>query len=125
MSKLSLKFVVALAANVAMLIDLPIADRDTRALEVKVELPRDCGGRRTSAGPSSRREQVADLEEGPLQSVHGRVQEVQDLPLQGAPARLALLPGVQLQEGHLRHVRQEDDERQELQAEQPVVTNAV
>ena len=34
MSKLSLKFVVALAASVAMLIDLHIADRDTRAVEV-------------------------------------------------------------------------------------------
>ena len=45
---------------------------------------------------------------------------MQDLPLQGAPAGLALLPGVQLQEGHLRHVRKEDDERQELQAEQPM-----
>ena len=42
-----------------------------------------------------------------------------------APGELALLPRVRLQEGHLRHVRQEDDERQELQAEQPVVTNAV
>ena len=62
---------------------------------------------------------------GPLQPVHGRVQEVQDLPLQGAPAGLALLPGVQLQEGHLRHVRQEDDERQELQAKQPIRSEVI
>ena len=40
------------------------ADRDTRALEVQVQLPRDCGGRRTCSGPRCRREQVADFEKG-------------------------------------------------------------
>ena len=41
-------------------------------------------------------------------------QRVSHLSHQSAPGRVPLLPGVRLQEGHLRHVRQENPRHQEL-----------
>ena len=67
--------------------------------------------------PKGWREQVADFEEEPFQPSERRLSPVQDLQDQGAPGGVALLSGVLVQEGHLRHVREEDAQHQELQAE--------
>ena len=50
---------------------------------------------------------------------------VPHLSHQGAPGRLALLPPVRLQEGHLRHVRRQDPGHQELLPVLCVGTNSV
>ena len=51
-----------------------------------------------------------------VQSLHGQVRELQDLPTESAPGWLALLSGLHLQKGNKGHVWQEADEHKELQA---------